>query len=331
MTEDASRPGDEAHAAAVAAAQAPVLEADHARIALDDVPAVSDLCLTTRGTRVALGGDVGALIGLLLGAPRQPCPPGARRPMGTARLLAGSLRLCGKDVAEREHFGLAGMAPLDPPLPESSTLLEYLIWGGRLGGLSPARARDGATSALDIVGLGRAGARPLRTLRWPERRVAVLAQALVRNPQVLVCEAPLGGLDPQAAAFVGDALRRATEGRAAVLSVARILPPSPESAIASTATDLCWLGSGRLLMHAEPRGLLAAQRWVELTVAGEVEALRAELRSRGIRLEGGPLHFLAIMPARAHDAAGAERGITPILAAATAAKAPVLRCVPVLG
>jgi ABC-type branched-subunit amino acid transport system ATPase component len=306
----------------------PVLVAEQARLAVGGAPALAELTMRTRGERIALGGDATALIGALLGTARQGYAPDGREGGERARLVAGSLRLLGADVGRGAHHTLAGLAPLDPPLPSGWTLEDYLRAGARLAGASARQARDAAGATLEQLGLTRGRKRLLRTAQLAERRAAVIAQAVVAEPRVLVAEAPLSGLDPRAAAFVVDVLQRATVGRAAVLSFARMLPPGPESELCAAATDLCWLGAGRLLLHAEPRELLGGARWLELTVASHAEELRQELSALGIRLEGGPQHYLVVLPPPDAPSGNAPLGITTVLSAAARARAPVVRCVP---
>jgi ABC-type cobalamin/Fe3+-siderophores transport system ATPase subunit len=309
----------------------PVLLAEQLRIAVGGAVVVDELNLRTRGDRVALGGDVSALLGALLGVPRPAAAPHGREPGARARVVAGSLRLLGADVGRGEHHTLAGLAPLDPPLPGRWTLEDYVQAGARLAGAGSRQARDWSAATFERLGLSAARRRLLRSAPLAERRAAVIAQAVVAEPRVLVAEAPLSGLDPRAAAFVTEVLRRATAGRAAVLSFARVLPPGHESEVVATATDLCWLGAGRLLLHGEPREGLTRARWLELTVAANAEGLRQELAALGARLEGGPQHFLCVMPRDDAAAGGAPMAISTVLAAAARARAPVARCVPLMG
>lgn len=307
----------------------PLLVARALRVTVDGATAYGSLELETRGDRVLLGGQAQPLLRLLLGLAR----PGSQREAGSsqpaARITAGTLALCGADVGRRDHLRLAGLAPLDPPLPGSWTTLELLTWGARLAGNRSRGARGAALAALGRLELETLRNRRLRTLRLPERRAVVLALAALGEPVVLVCEQPMAGLDESAAAWVGERLRRATVDRAALVSVSRLLPPSPESRLCAGATDLCWLSEGRLVLHAEPTVVLGERRPVELTVASGARELRDELDRLGIELSGGPLHFVALLPAVAAASEG-PTSVATILRAAARVKAPLLRCVPLL-
>src|SRR5205823_1463962 len=118
-----------------------------------------------------------------------------------AAVVAGVLRVAGRDVADASHLRIAGAAPLDPPLPPSYNAEEYVGWSARLAGASKGAARELADNALAKTGLGRVKRRALATLDVAERRALVLAQAIVMSPEVLVAESPLAGLDGGRAAF----------------------------------------------------------------------------------------------------------------------------------
>ena len=300
------------------------------RVTVDGATAYGGLELETHGDRVLVGGQAAPLLGVLLGGTRAGGGLAAGSAGPAPRITAGSLTLCGADVAKGEHLQVAGLAPLDPPLPGAWTTTELLTWGARLVGRRRRVARAAAVEVLARLDLVALGSRRLQTLRLPERRAVVLALATLGEPAALVCEQPLAGLDGAAAAWVGERLRRATVDREALVSVGRLLPPSPESQLCAGATDLCWLSDGRLALHAEPTVVLGERRPVELTVTRRARELRDELARLGIELSGGPLHFVALLPAAAAATEG-PTSVATILGAASRAEAALLRCVPLMG
>ena len=300
-----------------------LLSASEARIAIDGVTAIERLTLESRGDHVAIAGEPRALMAAITGVPLADPSAQDGDPPGEALVVAGSLSIAGHDVAERAHLATIGAAPLDPPLPPAFTAIEYVAWSARLAGSPPRAARDLAEAALARIALADARKKKLNALSWPERRALSLAQAIVMGPDVLVAESPLASLEGAAAAYVMRALLAASEGRRAIVSIARLDEGSAEGALARGASHLVVLAGGEVAVEGAPADLFAASKIVSLLVRTHVEPLRAELAARGIELHGGPARFSARLPA----------GATPrdILVAASAARSAVLELIPVLG
>jgi ABC-2 type transport system ATP-binding protein len=331
-----------ASGAAVAVASEPLLRAADARIAVDDVVAIEKLSLETRGDRVLFVGEVDELFAALtavpLGARGAPgfgvaggsiAVSSARGRWasdgdlpGEARVVSGSLRVAGRSVAGGDHLAISGVAPLDPPLPAAWTAEQYVAWSAQLAGASAGAARELAPAALSRVGLGAARRRAVGSLSLPERRVLLLAHAVVMSPEVLIAEAPLSGLEGTAADFVMAAIAAATEGRRAILSGARLDPGTLEGVLSRNASDVVVLVGGGVALEGPPSELFSGSTVYGVLVRSNGEPLRGELAARGIELRGGPLRFSAALPegATTHD----------ILAAAHAAKAVLVELVPLL-
>ncbi len=319
---------------------APLLFARNARVAVDDVIAIEDLSLTTRGDRVLLVGDVTVLFAALSGVPllaaSSESPAGEPALAGEARVVGGELRLAGHDVAEQAHLGVVGFAPLDPPVPKNMTALAFVEWAARLAGVRPRAANEMAAGALAKVGLLRSAGRMCATLAVAERRALQIAKAVAHDPQAIVAEAPLDRLEGEAASFVLGALAAATEGRRALLSAHRIEAGSIEGTMARSATQLVFFGEGGVVAEGPPGSFVTDARVYRLTVASNAEALRSALATRGLALEDGApgqterrgatkgaIHFTVALP----------RGTTtaPLIEAASEARSAVVELVPLLG
>ena len=304
----------------------PLLSAVHARVAVDDVIAIEDLTLETRGDRVLFVGDVTVLFAALSGVPLLAATPdGAATETtettlpGEVRLVGGELLLLGKDLAEQP----AGFAPLDPPVPRTMTALTYVEWAARLAGVKPRAARELAMGALHRVGLQTLAARPAAGMGLAERRALQLAKAIVHDPPAIVAEGPLDRLEGAAAAFVTGALAAATEGRRALLSARSVEPGTPEGTIARAASQLLFVGENGVVAEGPPEAFASGKRVYRLTVATQAEALRDALAARGLTLEAGPIHFTLALPAGTSTIALVE--------AASEARAAIVEMVPLVG
>ncbi len=299
----------------------PVLVADHARIAVAQATSLDGLSFSTRGKRVLLGGDSAPLLALLSATPGGHDPSEASQQH--AELVAGSLRLLGREVGAGEHFAIAGVAPLDPLAPASWTVQDYLAWGARLSGSSAKNALSLASAALERLHIAGHRRRVLRLLNRVERRAVALALAAVSDPAVLVVPEIFSGVDEQAASFLAATLGHAAQGRAVILTATHISPHGVIGRLARTASDIILFRRGQLLAHASPQEVFGDARLYELTVRSNVEPLRSALAERGLELWGGPLHFSIRLPA--------EMKPWELLAAAAQAEAAVVSFVPLLG
>src|SRR5579862_5102409 len=115
---------------------------------------------------------------------------------GLANPSQGTVRILGEDP--RANPGLArriGIAPQQEALFERQTVLEFVLLAARLQQLpEPVRA---ARRAIDMVELNAADRRPLSTYSKGMRQRVKLAQALVHDPDLVVLDEPLEGLDPR--------------------------------------------------------------------------------------------------------------------------------------
>ena len=112
-----------------------------------------------------------------------------------------------------------GYLPENPALYEFLTGEEYLRFAGRLTGLSRADARSAATRLLEEVGLADRADRPIRRFSKGMVQRLGLAQALIGEPQVVILDEPMSGLDPIGRKDVRDIIfRLRSEGRTVLFS-----------------------------------------------------------------------------------------------------------------
>jgi ABC-2 type transport system ATP-binding protein len=262
---------------------APLVAAQDLRIDVGGAIALERATFASHGRSVALLGDEHGILSAIA---------------GTAEVRAGSLSILGAEVEDGAHLrsNLVGIAILDPPLPPRWTPREYLVWGARLAGADRTRAERDAAAALADFGLETVAAQKLDALPLIERRVLVLAQAVIARPTVLVASAPLSGLGGREAAYVASAWTTASRGRLSIVSLSNLYLGSAESGLAQSADDLLLFASGRLVRQGKLDRLESGAIGYTITVRSKVDELRAALRARGIDLTGGPRRFFVELP-----------------------------------
>ena len=124
---------------------------------------------------------------------------------------AGTVRWNGRPVtlADRRRFGYL---PEERGLYPGMLVAEQLEYLGRLHGLSPAAAAAAAAGWLERLGIAARATSKVEALSLGNQQRVQLASALVHNPDLLVLDEPLSGLDPEGIDAVGDVL--ASQARA---------------------------------------------------------------------------------------------------------------------
>lgn len=84
--------------------------------------------------------------------------------------------------------------------PRGLTGYQFIYWFLRMHGFIPAECDRKTTAALERVNMTAAASRPVGAYSKGMRQRVKLAQAIAHEPQVLVLDEPLNGLDPMARA-----------------------------------------------------------------------------------------------------------------------------------
>ena len=128
-----------------------------------------------------------------------------RAVFGLTALDAGTVRWNGRPVtlADRRRFGYL---PEERGLYPGMLVAEQLEYLGRIHGLSPAAAAAAAAGWLERLGIGARAASKVESLSLGNQQRVQLASALVHNPDLLVLDEPLSGLDPEGIDAVGEVL-----------------------------------------------------------------------------------------------------------------------------
>ncbi len=227
---------------------------------------------------------------------------------GLAQPSRGKVRVLGRDPrSDVAVTGSIGLVPQQESVFEPLTAHGFVRLAAVLHGLPDPDAA--ATAALELVSLDPADTRKLPTYSKGMRQRVKVAQGLVHDPEVVMLDEPLTGLDPRQRADMIALFRRlGSEGRCVLVS-------------SHVLDEVERLGS-EILVMSQGR-LAAAGDFRELRALMDDRPLRVRVRTdRPRELAGGLLEAGAVLGARlegeealeldTHDARALSRALAPL-------------------
>ena len=153
--------------------------------------------------------------------------------VGLRKPVSGSVRIGGKDAALPEARTLIGYLPERPYFHEHLTGEGMLRYFGALSGLRPAEISERIAPVLEEVGLGpnstRAGTKIPRYLELKRYSKGMLqrigiAQALLHDPEILVLDEPMSGLDPMGRKEIRELILRLSKRGKTIFFSSHVIP-----------------------------------------------------------------------------------------------------------
>ncbi|MGH3933315.1 MAG: ABC transporter ATP-binding protein [Pseudonocardiaceae bacterium] len=200
-----------------------------------------------------------------------------RMMLGLDRPNAGDVRIDGKRYAELKRPLHAVGALLDAKWTHPNrSARAHLRWLARSNKISPKRVDE----VLGLVGLTEvAGKRAGGFSLGMSQRLGIAA-ALLGDPQVLLFDEPVNGLDPEGIAWIRALMQSlAAQGRTVFVS-SHLL-----SEMAITAIELVVIGRGRLITQCSTEEFVASATETTVRVRSpQPDRLRAVLAGQGRRV-----------------------------------------------
>lgn len=181
----------------------------------------------------------------------------------------GEIRINGHDVSEEplEARCCIGYLPEVPPLYPDMTPEEYLCFAAELKGIPKESRTKQVDKVMDELGIRDVKDRLIRHLSKGYRQRVGLAQALLGDPEVLILDEPMVGLDPKQIIEIRELIKSLGKKHTVILS-SHIL-----SEITSICDHVMIISHGRLVASDTPEGLSKYMKDSDVT----------ELRVRGSR------------------------------------------------
>jgi ABC-2 type transport system ATP-binding protein len=188
----------------------------------------------------------------------------------------GHAEMLGRPLGDLSVKRRIGYLPENPYFYDHLTAEELLVYFASLFGIRGAERAARASRLLDEVGIGAERRLQLRKFSKGMLQRVGIAQALINNPELVIFDEPMSGLDPLGRRDVRSLILRLRDAGSTVFFSSHVL---------SDAEALCnrvaILAKGRLVTAGRLTDMLAlrARGW-ELVVAGASDALIASFGSR---------------------------------------------------
>ena len=208
--------------------------------------------------------------------------------LGLLRPTSGSGRLLGAPLGTRAVRARLGFVPELPSYYAHLSPRELLRLARALSSCPRNDAAD--DELLDSLGLSSVLSRPLRRLSKGQVQRLGLAQALVHDPELLILDEPMSGLDPIGRALVKDRIKREKERGRTILLASHVLAD-----VEVLADRVGFLADGKIAIEGRPADLLA-RSVLEVVIEGEGHL---------------PAEFMAHLPVRLGAESKLERAEGP--------------------
>ncbi len=171
--------------------------------------------------------------------------------MGLIRPTGGTASILGRPIPSREARARVGFLPEAPYFYDYLTVGELLDLAGRLFGLDATTRTKRANDLIGRVGLERARSQSLKKFSKGMLQRAGLAQALMNDPDVVVLDEPMSGLDPIGRKEVRDLIVELKEAGKTVFFSTHILTD-----VEAITDDVAIIARGQLQAQGTPAELV---------------------------------------------------------------------------
>jgi ABC-2 type transport system ATP-binding protein len=196
---------------------------------------------------------------------------------GLIRPTSGKAAVFGHQVPSPAAMRRVGFLPENPYVYPYLTPREFVSLSARLSGLSGAESRRRVEHSLERTGIAYAADRQVRRLSKGMLQRTGLAAALVADPELLMLDEPMSGLDPVGRKEVRDLIVEEKKSGKTVFFSTHIL-----SDVETMCDRVVILRKGQVVVSGRVRDLLRADvRRVEVTLGDVPESLPAKLAADG--------------------------------------------------
>jgi len=171
--------------------------------------------------------------------------------LGLLSPSSGRCEVFGVKAGSQQSKKKLGYLPENPHFPSFLTGKELVEYFAVLSGISGKLAKKNSEEVIQLVGMENAANRKVRTYSKGMLQRIGLAQALVHNPDILILDEPLSGLDPEGTQEVIDVLMELRNKGKTILISSHLL-----SRVEEVCDRVAILHKGRLIKEGNLMDLI---------------------------------------------------------------------------
>ena len=143
--------------------------------------------------------------------------------MGFVRPDRGTASIAEKPVEAKDSHRRIGYLPEHPSLYPHLSIKEHLQFGCRIASLSKQEEKKRIQTVLEIVDLVEVAKMPIKGFSKGMTQRAALAYTILLEPEILILDEPMSGLDPLGRQLVLDIIQKYHHRGATILFCSHIL------------------------------------------------------------------------------------------------------------
>lgn len=166
---------------------------------------------------------------------------------------SGQIFVEGKNIKEldKDYRKLLGYMPQQQNIYPELTLLRFMYFIASLKGLNKREAKKDIEYYLKMVNLYDVREKRLGTFSGGMRQRALIAQALIGNPKILILDEPTAGLDPKERIRIRNLVSEVSRDKIVIIATHVVTD------VEFIAKEIIMLNSGVILKSGKPIDLLA--------------------------------------------------------------------------
>lgn len=191
---------------------------------------------------------------------------------------SGTVKINGYDILKEPEKAKQsiGYLPEIPPLYTDMTVREYLLFVAELKKVPKKERKGHVDEIVDKIQLGEVEKRLIRNISKGYKQRVGLAQALIGDPEVLILDEPMVGLDPKQIIEMRDLIKSLAKEHTIILS-SHIL-----SEVSAVCDHIMIISGGKLAASGSPQELqemMHVKAEVEVVVLGTRELAEETLQN----------------------------------------------------